>query len=59
MTKSMTVGEAALDPGTVLGAFAIRMAAEREERLAAAQKIADRDGITLEEALQRWVAVPS
>ena len=53
----MTYGEAVNDTSTVLGRMAEQCRKERNERIALAQIVADRDGITLEEAIMRhWNA---
>lgn len=53
----MTYGEAIQDPTTKIGQAAIQQATDRAERIRKAQAIAERDGITLEEALlSLWTA---
>lgn len=46
-----TVGDALNDPTTALAKAAAQTAAERAARLVKAREIADREGITLEDAL--------
>lgn len=48
-----TIGEALNDPNTALGRAAVQLAADRAQRLAAAQALVAAEGITLEEAFAR------